>query len=130
MGYTDRIEGELQGFAFQADDGGYAVGRLKPESGADITIVGPISHLPIGSHLKLEGRWSEHAKFGKQFRVRSYLIEDPRTLKGIERYLASGSVRGLGHGLAKRVVAHFGLDTLRVLDEEPERLSEVRGKIL
>ena len=49
MGYTDRIEGELQGFAFQAEDGGYAVGRLKPDSGADITIVGPIGHLPIGS---------------------------------------------------------------------------------
>lgn len=127
MGYTDRIEGELHSFAFQSEDGGYAVGRLKPETGADITIVGPIGHLPVGSYLKLEGRWSEHAKFGKQFRVRSYLIEDPRTLKGIERYLASGSVRGLGHGLAKRVVDHFGLDTLRVLDEEPERLSEVKG---
>ena len=116
MAYSDRIEGELQGFAFQAEDGAYAVGRLKPESGADITIVGPIGHLPIGSHLRLEGQWSEHARFGKQFRVKNYLIEDPRTLRGIERYLASGSVRGLGAGLAKRVVDHFGLDTLRVLD--------------
>jgi exodeoxyribonuclease V alpha subunit len=127
MGYRERIEGELQGFSFQAEDGGYAVGRLRPEEGAVITIVGPIGHLPVGSHLHLEGQWSEHARFGKQFRVRSYLVEDPKTLKGLERYLASGSVRGLGVGLAKRVVDHFGLDTLRILDEEPERLREVRG---
>ena len=127
MGYRDRIEGELQGFSFQADDGAYAVGRLKPDEGASITIIGPIGHLPVGSFLRLEGQWAEHARYGKQFRVRSYLVEDPWTLKGLEGYLASGSVRGLGAGLAKRVVDHFGLDTLRVLDEEPERLREVRG---
>jgi ATP-dependent exoDNAse (exonuclease V) alpha subunit len=127
MGYRERIEGELEGFSFQADDGGYAVARLKPSEGANITLVGPIGHLPVGSHLRLEGQWSEHARYGKQFRVRSYLVEDPKTLIGLERYLSSGSVRGLGIGLAKRVVEHFGLDTLRVLDEEPDRLREVNG---
>jgi exodeoxyribonuclease V alpha subunit len=127
MAYRERIEGELQGFSFQAEDGGYAVARLKPEAGASITVVGPIGHLPVGSFLRLEGQWSEHARYGKQFRVRSYLVEDPKTLKGLERYLASGSVRGLGAGLSKRVVEHFGLDTLRVLDEEPDRLREVNG---
>jgi len=127
MAYRDRIEGELQGFSFQAEDGAYAVGRLKAEKGAAVTIIGPIGHLPVGSHLRLEGSWVEHARYGKQFRVRSYLVEDPRTIKGIERYLASGTVRGLGAGLAKRVVEHFGLDTLRVLDEEPDRLREVHG---
>lgn len=127
MGYRDRIEGELEGFSFQAEDGGYAVARLRPSEGANITLVGPIGHLPVGSHLRLEGQWSEHARYGKQFRVRSYLVEDPKTIIGLERYLASGSVRGLGVGLAKRVVEHFGLDTLRVLDEEPDRLREVNG---
>ncbi len=124
--YSVRIEGEFERFTFKADDGSYAVGRVETPDGP-VTVLGPIGGVSEGAFVKLEGSWSTHAKYGRQFRVLSCMVEEPRTTDGIERYLSSGSVRGLGVGLAKRVVERFGLDTIRVLDEEPERLREVSG---
>jgi len=124
--YIERLEGEFSHFTFQAEDGSYAVGRVVTSDGT-VTVLGPIGGVSEGSFVKLEGRWNSHAKYGRQFRVASCVVEEPKTTDGIERYLSSGSVRGLGAGLAKRVVDRFGLDTIRVLDEEPERLREVPG---
>ena len=89
---------------------------------AESVVVGPIGHVTEGQHLLLTGKWVEHATHGRQFRVRSVLVEDPRTTRGLERYLGSGAVTGLGKEFAKRVVATFGLDTLQVIEEEPKRL--------
>jgi exodeoxyribonuclease V alpha subunit len=124
--YSVRIEGEFERFTFQAEDGSYAVGRVVTDEGP-VTCLGAIGGISEGSFVKLEGAWTTHAKYGRQFRVSVCMVEEPRTTDGIERYLSSGSVRGLGAGLAKRVVERFGLDTIRVLDEEPERLREVSG---
>lgn len=132
MAYADRIEGELLRFTFKAPERGFAVARLKIADASEITIVGPLSGLHEGQRLSAEGQWGMDAKFGKQFRVESFLVEDPRTLRGMEKYLAS-SLPGVGEELARRIVEHFGLDTLSVLADAPERLAEVpgvRGKTL
>jgi len=125
--YGARIEGELVGFTFRSDDGGFAVARIRDEQGIEQVIVGPIAHLSVGSHLSVEGRISEHPRFGPRLKVRGYLVEDPKTLEGLHRYLASAEVKGLGPELAQRVVEAFGLETLSVLDRAPERLREVPG---
>jgi exodeoxyribonuclease V alpha subunit len=122
-----RIEGELLGFTFRTEDGGFSVARVRTEDKQRIIAVGPIGHVTEGQHLVLGGRWVEHANHGRQFRVESVLVEDPRTTRGLARYLGSGAVTGLGKEFAKRVVEHFGIDTLAVIEEEPERLLEVPG---
>jgi exodeoxyribonuclease V alpha subunit len=128
---AERLAGELLRFTYNTDDGGFAVAGIRvrlPDGGEEEhTAVGPIGHLSPGVHLVLEGDWKSHPRFGRNFRVKSYLVEDPQTLTGLERYLASGAVQGLGPELARRAVEKFGLDTLRVLSEEPERLREVNG---
>ena len=125
--YATRLEGELVGFTFRSDDGGFAVARLRDEEGVEQVIIGPIAHLSVGCHLAVEGRLSEHPRFGSRLKVRGYLVENPRTLEGLHRYLASAEVKGLGPELAQRVVEAFGLETLTVLDRSPERLREVPG---
>ncbi len=122
-----RIEGELLGFSFRAEDGGFSVARVRTSEGLQITAVGPIGHVTEGQHLVLQGKWVDHPQFGRQLRVQSLLVEDPRTTRGLERYLGSGAVVGLGKEFARRVVQTFGLDTLAVIEEEPERLLEVSG---
>jgi exodeoxyribonuclease V alpha subunit len=124
---TVRVEAELLGFSFRSDDGGFSVARLKNADGLQIVAVGPLGHVTEGQHLVLQGRWVEHTQFGRQLKVVSLLVEDPRTTLGLERYLGSGAVVGLGREFARRVVATFGLDTLAVIEEEPERLLEVPG---
>ncbi|MCP4807636.1 MAG: ATP-dependent RecD-like DNA helicase [Proteobacteria bacterium] len=124
--YSDTLEGELRRVDYATDDGAFAVVRIRAESG-EVVAVGPIGHLPPGSHVRLDGSWSTHPKYGRRFRVKQYLVEDPRTLDGLRRYLASGAVRGLGAELARRAVDRFGLEVLDILDDEPERLLEVPG---
>ncbi len=126
MAYTEKLEGELITFRFQAEDGSFAVAVIKTDDGEQIA-VGAIGHLQAGAWLLLEGRWTEHPRFGSRFRVQSFLVDDPRTHRGLERYLASSSIKGLGPALAGRLVEGFGLELLRVLDESPERLLEIRG---
>ena len=124
-----RIEGELLGFSFRAEDGGFSVARVRTSEGLQITAVGPIGHVTEGQHLVLQGKWVDHPQFGRQLRVQSLLVEDPRTTRGLERYLGSGAVVGLGKEFARRVVQTFGLDTLAVIEEEPERLA-TPGEVL
>jgi len=125
VAYADRIEGELVGFSFRSPDGAFAVGRLAAADGEHV-VVGPFGHLHEGQRIVAEGQWVADPRFGRQFKVGSFLVEEPRTLRGLERYL-QGALPGVGEELAHRMVAHFGLDTLRVLDDTPERLTEVPG---
>jgi exodeoxyribonuclease V alpha subunit len=122
-----RIEGELREISYRTDDNRFAVGEVLDDQGRRHTVVGPIGHLAPGAHLILDGRWSEHPKYGKRFKVQAWLVEDPRTRRGLELYLAGGAIKGLGRELARRIVDQFGLETLRILEETPERLREVMG---
>ncbi len=122
-----RLEGELVGFNFCREDGSWAVARVRDATRVETVVVGPVGHVNEGAHLSMTGRWKRHSQFGRQFEVATVLVDDPRTLAGLERYLGSGAVKGLGPAFARRVVASFGLDTLRVIEEEPDRLLDVEG---
>jgi exodeoxyribonuclease V alpha subunit len=118
--------GELVGFLHQSADGSFAIARLRDPEGEKIA-VGPIGHVAVGQSVRLTGRWTEHSRYGRRFQVERVVVEDPRTVAGIERYLISAAIPGLGDAFARRVVEHFGVETLRIIDEDPERLREVPG---
>jgi exodeoxyribonuclease V alpha subunit len=124
--YADRLEGELTGFSFKSVEGGFAVGKVRIVTGAEITVVGALAHLFEGQRLVATGQWVNDNRFGRQFKVESFLVEEPRTLRGLERYL-SAAIEGVGAELARRIVETFGLDALDVLERHQERLAEVPG---
>lgn len=97
------------------------------ESGREVVAVGNFAGVQPGESLRLAGKWTIHPRFGEQFQVVSFSTVAPATLTGIERYLGSGLVKGIGRELAGRLVKKFGLKTLAVIDETPRRLREVEG---
>ena len=122
------IEGTLERIVFQNPESRWTVARLQPDSGgAPITVVGEMAEGVTGTPLRLSGSWVNDARYGRQFKFDSYLPKSPETLVGIERYLGSGLIPGIGPELAKRIVAKFGLSTLKVIDDDIERLAEVEG---
>ncbi len=122
------VEGILERVVFQNPTTQWTVARLAPsEGGAPITVVGSLLGVEPGTPLLLRGAWVDDRRYGRQFRIESYQTRSPETLVGIERYLGSGLIPGIGIELAKRIVATFGLRTLEVIDESPERLEEVEG---
>ena len=123
----ETVTGTVERIVFVSDDGGWSVLRLRSPRGGVFTAVGPLIGAREGDELRLTGRWENHARFGERFQVEVYLPVLPTTLDGLRRYLASGRVRGLGPATASRMVDHFGLEALSVLDHEPERLMEVHG---
>lgn len=92
-----------------------------------VTAVGQLSGLTVGEPVRLNGRWISSPKFGRQFETQSYVPVQPTSVQGIQRYLGSGLVDGLGPGLAERIVEQFGLETLEIIEHHPERLKEVSG---
>ena len=122
------VQGTIERFTFRNPDTGWAVVKLLDEvSGRPLTAVGPMAELKEGQRLKISGQESTHAKFGLQVKVEQFEAIAPCTEEGIEAYLASGLVKGIGPGTAKKIVKAFGVDTLRVVEHEPERLRQVRG---
>ncbi len=127
-GPAEQLQGIVERLTYQAEDTGFAVVRLKtPRTRELVTAVGNFAHIQPGQTLTLQGTWQDHPKFGAQFQVSTYQETKPASLTGIEKYLGSGLIKGVGPATAKRIVTHFGLDTLRVLDEEIQRLREVPG---
>lgn len=122
------LTGTLERVTFHNEQTGYTVARLTP-LGRDhsVAIVGTLHGLAVGASLKLRGRWVTHAQYGKQFEIESYSEHLPATVEGIRRYLGSGLIKGVGPVTAERIVEHFGLATLDVIEQSPERLHEVPG---
>ena len=120
------IEGEVTRIVFSSEDSGWAVLRVLCD-GEQLTAVGTLYGVKEGEMLRLTGRWIVHPKFGKQLQVESYLPMEPSTLDGVRRYLGSGLVPGIGEAFAGRLVAHFGDSTLEVIENRPDRLTEVPG---
>lgn len=123
------IQGTLERITFQSDQTGFTVARLKKagESGEIITIVGFLGGVAAGSTLILNGLWEQDSRHGPQFKVHHYTLLKPDTLNGMERYLGSGLIKGIGPKFAERIVKRFGIATLEVLEKEPDRLLEVPG---
>jgi exodeoxyribonuclease V alpha subunit len=127
------LDGVLERVTFANPETGYTIARIAPErAGSDlVTAVGPLLGAQIGEFLRLRGRWSSHPKYGRQFEVASYATVLPATAAGIQKYLGSGLIKGIGPVMAERMVAHFGThfgtDIMHVIDDEPNRLIEVDG---
>lgn len=122
------VEAVLERITYVNEETGYTVARVATDRGPDLlTVVGALLGAQPGESLRLRGRWSSHPKYGRQFEVDSYTTVLPATLQGIQRYLGSGLIRGIGPVFAERIVDHFGLETLKVIEEEPSRLVEVPG---
>ncbi|MFQ5857187.1 MAG: ATP-dependent RecD-like DNA helicase [Anaerolineae bacterium] len=122
------IEGTVERITFYNEENGYTVARFQPRRKSYlITIVGNLMSVNVGGSLRLEGRWTTHAQYGRQFEVESYTVQMPATIEGIRKYLGSGLIKGVGPVTAERIVDHFGLDTLDIIETEPGRLIEVPG---
>lgn len=122
------ITGVIERLTFHSEESGYTVARLVRPRFRDLTtIVGSFANIQPGQTLQLTGFWRDHPQFGPQFQVTNYKETKPATLTGIEKYLGSGLIKGVGPVTAKRIVAHFGLETLDIIENQIERLIEVQG---
>lgn len=122
------IEGTVERITFYNEENGYTVARFQPKrKNYLITIVGNLLSVNVGESLRLEGQWTTHSQYGRQFEVESYTVKMPATIEGIRKYLGSGLIKGVGPVTAERIVDHFGLDTLDIIEAEPRRLLEVQG---
>src|SRR4030043_1364096 len=122
------IYGFLERITYHNEENDFVVAKLQEKGKRDLTtIVGNVAGINPGESLKLSGRWVHNKKFGEQFQVETFEVTMPATLLGIQRYLASGLIQGIGPIMAERIVEKFGLHTLEVIEETPERLSDVEG---
>lgn len=122
------LEGAIERITFHNEENGYTVARLVPDGkDYEVTVIGNMLGVQVGEHVRLEGEWTVHGQYGRQFKVERYASVLPATAAGIEKYLGSGLVKGVGPVTAKRIVRKFGAETLTVIDETPERLREVLG---
>ena len=113
----ESIVGVVERLTYHSSESGYSVARFKSPGNRDLlTIVGSFPNIQAGQTLKLTGAWREHPKFGQQFQVTQYQETKPATITGIEKYLGSGLIKGVGPVTAKRIVAHFGFDTLDIIE--------------
>jgi exodeoxyribonuclease V alpha subunit len=125
---SEFLTGIIERITFHSEESGYTVARLQVPKATDlITIIGDFANIQAGQTLKLQGNWREHPKYGPQFQVTHYQETKPATLTGLEKYLGSGLIKGVGPVTAKRIVAHFGLETLDIIENQSDRLIEVGG---
>ena len=122
----EKITGYIDHIIFRNEDNGYTVFQLDNEEG-ELTCVGKFSYIGEGEFLELEGEYTMHPSYGMQLQVTNHRIKEPEDRESIERYLGSGAVKGIGPALAGKIVAKFGEDTFRIMEEEPERLAEIKG---
>ena len=122
----EKVSGYVEHIIYRNTENGYTVFELIAD-GEEITCVGSFQAIDEGEGLELSGGYVEHAVYGSQFKVESYEETLPEDEQSMERYLGSGAVRGVGPSLAARIVKKFGKDTFRIVEQEPERLAEVKG---
>lgn len=124
---TTALQGTISRITYHNPETHYTVARLDEDGGPGATVVGMLFPISEGEEIKVTGVWKRHPRYGLQFQVTHWEKIDPATIEGIEKYLGSGLIKGIGPTYAKRLVQVFGLDTLRVLSEEPLRILDVDG---
>ena len=120
------IKGYVDHFLYYNESNTYGVLELDTEED-DVICTGRFPGLTEGETIEVNGEWVDHPTYGVQLRVISYEIIEPTDILDMERYLASGAIKGIGPSTAKKIIKHFGEDTFRIIEEEPERLSEIKG---
>lgn len=123
----DYIEGTVESVVYYSPDTGYHICKFILEDQQAMTIIGNFPPLSPGEVLKIKGKWELNPKFGKQYRVENYIPVMPSSVKGIEKFLSSGLINGIGPVLAKRIVNRFGVNTIDVLSEDPAKMLKVEG---
>lgn len=123
---SETISGYIEKIVFRNTENGYTVFSLSTEDD-DFTCVGSFTFLNEGEYIEVTGEMMVHPMYGEQIKVESYEVKEPQDLFSVERYLGSGTIKGIGPALASRIVKKFQTDTFRIIEEEPERLSEVKG---
>ncbi len=122
------LQGQTERVTYANEDNSYTVAKVKVRGHRDlVTVVGNITSPLAGQVLKMKGEWANHPKFGEQFKAAYCECCTPATSAGIQKYLGSGLVKGIGPVMAKRIVAKFGDNTLEVIEHEPDRLTGVEG---
>jgi exodeoxyribonuclease V alpha subunit len=127
------LEGSVENIVFRNEDNHYTVARFRPEDGGRLfrddlmTIVGQLPGINVGELLAVEGVWEQDPRYGRQLHVTSFTQRLPASVEGITRYLSSGLIKGIGPKKARLIVDHFGEQTLAILEQQPDRLAEVRG---
>ena len=122
-GPEEELEGVVDRIVYENTENGFFVGRLREsDMGPLVTFVGNLMAVSPGETVRLKGRWVEDKRFGRQFRAAAAEVVLPTSAAGIERYLGSGLIPGIGPTYAKRLVDAFGVETLKVIGEQPERL--------
>ena len=125
---VEKLKGEVERLVYSADETGFTICRLRAPGEHDlVTVVGSLPGIQPGERLSLEGRWLNHPNYGLQFQISRYTSQVPATANAIKRYLSSNLVKGIGPVMAGRLVDRFGDETLEVIEESPERLTEVPG---
>ena len=122
----EQIKGYIDHIVFQNSDNGYAVLSFVAE-GEEVICVGSFRHVEAGETLEITGNFVEHPVYGRQMKAESFRVVPPDDCISMERYLSSGAIKGIGEALAARIVKTFKEETFRIIEEEPERLSEVKG---
>lgn len=120
-------EGIVSKVIYKNEDNQYIVFAVETEDGEDETFVGYLSGIEEGMYILARGEYVDHPSYNLQFKVSEYQVKMPGDLVSMERYLGSGAIKGIGEIMAKRIIKKFGMDTFRIMEEEPERLSEIKG---
>ncbi len=133
----ETLEGVVERVTYHSDETGYTVIRLRPNSSQAVrtgqtnqgllTVVGTLPELQPGESVRLTGSWTSHREHGRQFRAESVEQMVPSTLEGLRRYLGSGLIKGVGPVTAKKIVDHYGLKTMDILESDATRMADVPG---
>ena len=122
------VKGYIEKIKYRNEDNGYTVLSISGlDDGEEYVLVGTFSYIAEGEMIEASGRMTEHPIYGEQMAVESYELKAPEDTVSMERYLGSGAIKGVGAALASRIVKKFKADTFRIMEEEPERLAEVKG---
>jgi exodeoxyribonuclease V alpha subunit len=124
----DEITGYVENIVFANKENGFTVAKIKENNKKEFThVIGSMPSIQPGENLLCEGEWTNHPQYGKQFIVKKHTIKAPANAHGIQKYLESGLVSGVGPVYAEKIVDKFGIDTLEIIDKTPMRLLEIEG---
>ena len=122
----EQLQGLVEHIVYHNNENGYTVLNLMCQ-GDEVVCVGTMPVISEGEYIKAEGDYVEHATYGQQFKISTFSVEVPEDIYSLERYLASGAIKGIGPKMAHKIVGKFKEDTFRIMEEEPERLAEIKG---
>ena len=122
----EKISGYIDHIIFRNEENGYTV-MVMICDGEEVTCVGSLQYINEGELIEAEGTYTQHSTYGTQFKISSFELKAPEDEMAMERYLGSGAIKGIGSALAARIVRRFKGDTFRIMEEEPERLAEIKG---